>query len=104
METANVYEVVGSNSGVVYWMDIFHIDLLLKLYCWFGKTENKQKEPRVCPFLKKHKAFILAVSASILKLISHVANLVVHFLLLHKVIHGQVIQVVLKDDYHGVAN
>ena len=29
--------VVGSNPGTVYWMDIFHIDLLLKLYCLFEK-------------------------------------------------------------------
>ena len=34
-------KVVGSNPGAVYWMDIFHIDLLKKL---FEKTENKRKE------------------------------------------------------------
>ena len=34
----------------------FHIDLLLKLYCLFEKTENKQKRGRGWPtFLKKYK-------------------------------------------------
>ena len=40
--------VMGGDSryegcGFVYWMDMtfFHIDLLLKLYCLFEKTENK---------------------------------------------------------------
>ena len=35
-------------DGPVY----YHIDLLLKLYCLFEKSENKQKEARVCPFVK----------------------------------------------------
>ena len=34
--------------------DLFHIDLLLKLYSLFEKTENKQKETGVGPFLKNH--------------------------------------------------
>ena len=35
----------GSIPGTVYWMDMtfLHIDLLLKLYCLFEKTENKRK-------------------------------------------------------------
>ena len=40
--------------------DIFHIDLLLKLYCLFEKTKNKQREAGVGPFfLKKssHRSF-----------------------------------------------
>ena len=32
--------------------DIFHIDLLLKLYCLFEKAENKQKEAVIGPFKK----------------------------------------------------
>ena len=37
-------------------MDIFHIDLFLKLYWLFEKTENKQKRGRGWPtFLKKYK-------------------------------------------------
>ena len=40
-------KVVGSNPGAVYWMDIFHIDLLKKL---FEKTENKRKEAGFGPF------------------------------------------------------
>ena len=47
------YKVVGSNPGAVYWVDIFHIDFLLKLYwCLFEKAKNKRKRGRVCPFKK----------------------------------------------------
>ena len=53
--------VIGDNScsrgfGFKSWHhildgnDIFHIDLLVKLYCFFEKTKNKQKEARVGPF------------------------------------------------------
>ena len=46
-------KVVGSNPGAVYWVDIFHIDFLLKLYwCLFEKAKNKRKRGRVCPFKK----------------------------------------------------
>ena len=42
-EETHVPKVVGSNPGTICWMDMtfFHIDLLLKLYCLFEKTENK---------------------------------------------------------------
>ena len=56
----NYQEVVGSNPGTIYWMeiDIFHIDLLYKLYCClFEKTEDKRKRGRVGPF-KKIKDFL----------------------------------------------
>ena len=33
--------------------DIFHIDLLYKLYCLFEKTRNKLKRGRSWPFFKK---------------------------------------------------
>ena len=46
-------EVVVSNPGTMYWMDIFCIDLLQKLYCLFEKTKNKGKRGRVGPFLKE---------------------------------------------------
>ena len=37
-----LHKAVGLNPGVVYWIDIFHIDLLYNLYrCLFEKTENK---------------------------------------------------------------
>ena len=35
--------------------DIFHIHLLLKLYCLFEKTENKQKRGRGWPNFFKTK-------------------------------------------------
>ena len=35
-ETHN-QKVVCSNPGTGYWMDVFHIDLLLNLYCLFEK-------------------------------------------------------------------
>ena len=41
-----VQEVVGSNPGAVYWMDIFHIHLLLKLYCLLEKDQEKTKRGR----------------------------------------------------------
>ena len=34
-------------------LDIFHIELLLKLYCLFEKTKNKQKRGRYWPIFKK---------------------------------------------------
>ena len=35
-------EVVSSNPGTAYYMDIFDIILLKNLQCWFEKTKNKQ--------------------------------------------------------------
>ena len=54
-EETHVPKVVGSNPGTICWMDMtfFHIDLLLKLYCLFGGTENKRKRGRGGPFFKK---------------------------------------------------
>ena len=43
-------EVVGSNSWVVYWIDIFSHLFVVKIYCWFEKNE---KEAGVDPFFKK---------------------------------------------------
>ena len=33
------WKVMGSNPGATYWMDIFHIDLLQKLYCLLENTK-----------------------------------------------------------------
>ena len=38
-ETYN-QRVVSSNPGIVYWIDIFHIKLLYKLY-WFIEKDRK---------------------------------------------------------------
>ena len=57
----HVQKVVGLNPSAIYWIDIFHIDWLQKLYCLFEKTENKLKRGRGRPIFKKpwnrtHKA------------------------------------------------
>ena len=40
----NVLKVVGSNPSAVYWMDIFHINLLSNcIDVCLKKTENKRK-------------------------------------------------------------
>ena len=44
-EETLVQEVLGSNPGTVYWMDIFSSLFVVK-NCLFEKTENKQKEAR----------------------------------------------------------
>ena len=46
-----VREVVGSNPGTVYWMDMTfsQIDLLLKLYFLFKSPKINEKEARVGP-------------------------------------------------------
>ena len=41
-----LWEVLSSNLGTVYWMDIFHI-YLLNEFVW--KEENKQKRGRGWP-------------------------------------------------------
>ena len=41
-----LWEVLSSNPGTVYWMDIFHI-YLLNEFVW--KEENKQKRGRGWP-------------------------------------------------------
>ena len=41
---------MGSNSGTAYWMDIFYIDLLKKLYCLFV-----EKRPEIAQFSKNNK-------------------------------------------------
>ena len=47
--------------------DIFYIDLLLKMYCLFGKTKINKKEARVVPFLKFHSTADQLVSILCLK-------------------------------------
>ena len=44
---------MGSNLSTVYWMDIFHIYLLLKLKCVFEKTKINGKETGDGPFFFK---------------------------------------------------
>ena len=44
--------MVSSNPSTVYWMNIFHIYLLAKLYCVFEKTKINEKEAGVGPFKK----------------------------------------------------
>ena len=54
METTHIQEVMGSNPGAVHWKDIFHIDLLSKLYCLLKKDRKYTKErPGMAHFLKK---------------------------------------------------
>ena len=51
---------MGLNPSAVYWMDIFHIDLLKKLYrCLFEKTENKRKSGGVAIFLNGENSVFL---------------------------------------------
>ena len=45
--------------------DIFHIHLLLKLYCLFEKTENKQKKGRGWPIFKKKTKSVVASMESL---------------------------------------
>ena len=40
----------GSNPSTIYWMDIFYIDLLLKLYCLFEKTIINKKRPMLAHY------------------------------------------------------
>ena len=42
-ETTHVQEVVGSNPGAVYWMDM----TFFTLYCLFEKTEINEKEAKI---------------------------------------------------------
>ena len=42
-----------SQRSIMDVLDIFHIDLLQKLYCLFEKTENKQKRGTGLAHLKK---------------------------------------------------
>ena len=55
----HVQEVVGSNPGnrILDGHDIFHIEMLLKLYFLLKKTENKRKNasPRLCLEMQKTK-------------------------------------------------
>ena len=34
-------ELVDSNPSAIYWMDVFHIDLLKKLYCCLFESDQK---------------------------------------------------------------
>ena len=55
-------KVVGLDPGTVYWMEMafFHIHLLWELYCFFEKTDNKQKEAGVGPFFFKKTIFSIS--------------------------------------------
>ena len=45
-------KVLGSSPSTVYWMDIFHIYLLIKMYCLFEKTKINEIEADDDPFKK----------------------------------------------------
>ena len=51
----HVQEVVGSNPGTIYWMEMTFFSLICCINCivLFEKTENKQKEAGVGPFKKQ---------------------------------------------------
>ena len=56
-----VHQDVGSNPNTGYWMDIFNIHLLYKLYCLFvclKRPKINEKEAGRGPF-KKKKCFIV---------------------------------------------
>ena len=38
--------MAATQDCAIYWIDIFHTDLLQKLYCLFEKTENERKRGR----------------------------------------------------------
>ena len=57
LQSAHVQEVIGSNPGAIYWMDIFHIDLLSKLYCLFETTKNKRKRGHLLKNTKRNDKF-----------------------------------------------
>ena len=40
----HVQEVVGSNPGTVYWMDMFHIDLLKNCVVCLKRLKINEKE------------------------------------------------------------
>ena len=45
----HVRDVVGSNPGAIYWMDIFSHLFVVKMDCLFETIENKQKRSRGWP-------------------------------------------------------
>ena len=48
-------KVVSSNPRAIYWMDIFHMNLLQNcIDVFLKKTENKRKRGRGWPILKKN--------------------------------------------------
>ena len=49
----HVREVVGSNPSAIYWMDIFHIDLLKNYIVCLKRPKINKKEAGVGPFLKE---------------------------------------------------
>ena len=52
-EEAHVLKALGSNPSAVYWMDIFHINLLQNcIDVCLKKTENKRKRGRGWPIKK----------------------------------------------------
>ena len=44
--------VVSLNPGTVYWMDIFHIDLLLNFYFQLKRLKINEKDAGVVPSFK----------------------------------------------------
>ena len=66
--TTHIRKVVGSDPGAVYWMDIFHIHLFLKLYCLFEKTENKRKRGRGWPIKKTFTVVIVRHTRGFIRL------------------------------------
>ena len=60
-EKTDVKVVVSSNHSIVYWMDIFHNNFVVKSVLFVGKTLKIQnKEAENAPF-KKLSSFILII-------------------------------------------
>ena len=48
-----VLKVVGSNPSTIYWMDIFHILFVVKMYCLVERKKINLKVAGNGPFLKR---------------------------------------------------
>ena len=71
--TTHVRKVVGSNPSAIYWMDIFHIDLLKNYIVCLKRPKINKKEAGVGPFLKEcrtqlYKQILAQSSYAMLKL------------------------------------
>ena len=53
-EETHVPKVVSSNTGTVYWMDIFHLSICFKICSVFEKTKINEKEAGVDPFFIRY--------------------------------------------------
>ena len=50
-----MFNVVSSNPGTIYWMDIFHIPICCKICnVWLKRQKIKEKVAGVGPFLKSN--------------------------------------------------